>query len=181
MRFMKTGVITLGVLLGVGTAVNFGILAQSQSNDNNVAMMDACDPADPAWLPTGGCTLKPHQGDVKQAEFGALLFSPLGSPGLLIGHPAWRNEPSYLSTDPGRAIRVMNKGGRIHTFTEVASFGGGRIPPLNGGLTPALECNPLLTTDIAPGGKVNITGLTPGLHKFQCCIHPWMRAAVRVD
>jgi len=21
----------------------------------------------------------------------------------------------------------------------------------------------------------------PGLHKFQCCIHPWMRAAVRVE
>jgi TRAP-type C4-dicarboxylate transport system permease large subunit len=23
--------------------------------------------------------------------------------------------------------------------------------------------------------------MPPGLHKFQCCIHPWMRAAIRVN
>ena len=31
-------------------------------------------------------------------------------------------------------IKVTNRGGRGHTFTEVAEFGGGRVPPLNVGL-----------------------------------------------
>ena len=27
---------------------------------------------------------------------------------------------------------------------------------------------------------VEVDNLTPGNHKFQCCIHPWMRAIVKV-
>jgi hypothetical protein len=36
-------------------------------------------------------------------------------------------------------------------------------------------------TVLPPGEKERISGLAPGLHKFQCCIHPWMHAAVRVN
>jgi plastocyanin len=184
MRFVKTGVLTLGILLSLGTAVNFAVLAENDGHDDedsNVAIIDKCDPADPAWNPTGGCALKPRQGDVTFAEFNAFLFSPLGPAGLLIGHPAWRNDPSYLTLHSGKAVRVTNKGGRTHTFTEVADFGGGFVPPLNGALGVAPECNPLTTTALAPGDKINVKGLAAGLHKFQCCIHPWMRAAVRVE
>jgi hypothetical protein len=106
---MKTAMIMLGAMLGLGTAVNFAVLADSEGNDNNVSLIDACDPADPAWLPTGGCTLKPHQGDVTNAEFGAFLFSPLGPGGVLIGHPAWRNDPSYLTVRSGKTVHVTNK------------------------------------------------------------------------
>jgi plastocyanin len=34
---------------------------------------------------------------------------------------------------------------------------------------------------LPPGDSVEIEGLDAGTHKFMCCIHPWMRAAVDVN
>ena len=31
-----------------------------------------------------------------------------------------------------------------------------------------------------PGAPIDIGGLSVGTHKYQCCIHPWMRAAIKV-
>jgi plastocyanin len=162
---------------------SFAVTAQVNGNDNKIDIMDDCAPGDATWAPTGGCNLKPHQGDVSNAEFGQLLRSPLTIPanGALIGHPSWRNEPSHITTPAGKAVKITNRGGRVHTLTKVAQFGGGRVPPLNIGLTPAPECNPALTVDLAPGASTTIAVADPGLHKFQCCIHPWMRATVRVE
>ena len=157
------------------------VFSQSRSSgeDNNrkIAMRDNCDPSDPLWAPTGGCSLR--DGDVSFAEFGAFLTSPLTiAPNAhLVGHPAWRNEPSYLSIESGKSVRVSNEGGRAHTFTEVAQFGGGFVPQLNIGLTPAPNC--ATAVPVEPGGSVELL-LGDGLHRFECCIHPWMRAAVRV-
>jgi hypothetical protein len=151
------------------------------SHGRAIAILDACDPRDPGWAPTGGCLLR--RGDVSFAEFGAFLSSPHSL--SVVGHPAWRNDPSYLSVGSGKDIRVTNDGGRLHTFTEVAQFGGGRVPPLNMGLTPAPEC--LLApgaadpTAVEPGGRMRLDDLPAGIHRFQCCIHPWMRAAIRVS
>jgi|GEM_PF-527759 plastocyanin len=140
-----------------------------------VAIRDDCDPSDPGWAPSGGCLLR--HGDVSFAEFGALLSSPLSL--SVVGHPAWRNDPSYVETFPGRTVRVRNEGGRTHTFTEVAQFGGGKIPnpALNKGLVTAPECPS--SVDIPPGGSMSLT-LAAGNHRFQCCIHPWMRAFIKV-
>jgi plastocyanin len=185
MKRTSIAVMALLVLAGAWKLGGVIAVASDQSNDNNIAILDNCDAADPTWTPVGGCTLKPHQGDVSRVEFGQLLFSPLGGGpmGVLIGHPSWRNEPSYLSTEQGKTIRVKNEGGRPHTFTQVAQFGGGRVPPgLNGALTPAPECVATLpANDLLPGDSVEISGLDPGLHKYQCCIHPWMHAAIRVN
>jgi len=184
---MKTLIAATGavlmMLVGLWAIGNLIAVAQVDGNDNNIAVMDDCLPGDPAWDPTGGCTLKPHQGDVPQAEFGALLRSPLTIPpnGYLIGHPSWRNEPSHLTLKAGKTVLVTNKGGRGHTFTEVTNFGGGFVPPLNIGLSQAAECTPAGTIPLPPGATIALTGLDPGLHRFQCCIHPWMRATIRVD
>lgn len=140
-----------------------------------IAIRDDCDPADPAWNATGGCTLE--DGDVTEAEFRAELTSPLAN-GQLIGHQAWRNDPSHLKIETDDAVRVRNRGGRTHTFTEVATFGGGRVPPLNQGQQMAPEC--ASATNLPPGAGLSVSDLAPGNHKFQCCIHPWMRAIVRV-
>jgi plastocyanin len=78
-------------------------------------------------------------------------------------------------------VRVTNRGGRAHTFTKVANFGGGFVPLLNGALTPAPECNPEQVVFVPYGGSHKLTSLDPGLHTFQCGIHPWMRGAVRVN
>ncbi|HJU73879.1 MAG TPA: hypothetical protein VJ717_09040 [Gemmatimonadaceae bacterium] len=146
----------------------------------NIAVLDDCDPSDPAWNPTGGCSLR--GGLVTEAEFGQLLASPLSQ--SVVGHPAWRNEPSYLKVRPGKTIRVENEGGRLHTFTHVAQFGGGRIPPLNIGLTMAPECAlaPGATDPNAlpPGASLEISNLAAGNHRYMCCIHPWMRALIKV-
>lgn len=155
-----------------------GIKAGGDEDNRKIAIRDNCDPTDPAWAPTGGCLLR--RGDVRVAEFSALLRSPLTIPAnaSLIGHPAWRNDPSYLSVEQGKSVRVINEGGRVHTFTEVAAFGGGRVPPLSIALTPAPECPNAV--NIAPGERVNLNVLPLGIHKYQCCIHPWMRAVVNV-
>ena len=116
-----------------------------------------------------------------EAEFGAFLVSPLAA--SVVGHPAWRNEPSYLRVRAGKSVRVTNEGGRAHSFTLVAAFGGGLVPPLNFGLTAAPECVPPTGAPqiVPPGGRVEIQDLPPGNHRFQCCLHPWMRALVKVD
>jgi hypothetical protein len=144
---------------------------------NKIAIRDDCDPSDPAWNPTGGCELK--KGDVTFAEFNMELESPL-APTSVIGHEAWRNDPPYLEIKEGRPVMVRNRGGRVHTFTEVANFGGGKVPNpfLNKGLVTAPECPG--SEDLEPGASGRIEDLAAGNHRFQCCIHPWMRAIVKV-
>ena len=176
---LKAGV-AAAVVVGVVALGGYIALADDNRNNNQIHVLDECLPGDPGWDPTGGCTLKPHQGDVSFAEFGALLRSTLTIPanGFLIGHPAWRNEPAHLSVREGKTVRVTNKGGRGHTFTEVAEFGGGFVAQLNIGFNQAPECSPATTIPLPAGATVDITDLAPGLHRFQCCIHPWMRATI---
>jgi plastocyanin len=180
----KTGIAVIGTasLLALWTIGHTIAVAQVDGNDNNIAVMDDCLPGDPGWNPTGGCTLRSQQGDVPAAEFFALLTSPLTIPpnGALIGHPSWRNEPSHLTIRAGKTVRVINRGGRGHTFSEVTDFGGGFVPILNIGLTQSPQCTPQGTIPLPPGATIKIDNLAPGLHRFQCCIHPWMRATIRV-
>jgi plastocyanin len=149
----------------------------ADDNNRKIAIRDDCDPRDPGWTPTGGCALE--RGDVPFAEFGVELQSPL-APTSVIGHQAWRNDPPYLKIREGESVRVRNSGGRTHTFTEVANFGGGKIPnpALNKGLVTAPECP--TSRDLPPGTGVTLKNLSEGNHRFQCCIHPWMRAIVKV-
>jgi len=150
---------------------------ENKGEHKQIAIRDDCDPRDPTWASVGGCTLE--EGDVTLAEFNAFLSSPLS--GTVIGHPAWRFDPAYLKIEPDEAVRVRNEGGRLHTFTEVANFGGGRVPPLRVGLTPAPECvNPPDPNDVPPGAGVEVSGLSVGNHRFQCCIHSWMRMLIKV-
>ncbi len=173
---MKTSQFTL-IIIGLAASMPFPLPATAHDHDSNVVIRDDCEPNDPGYAPTGGCLRK--EGDVSFAEFGVELSSPL-APTSLIGHQAWRMDPPYIKIDADDTLMVRNRGGRAHTFTEVQNFGGGKIPSpaLNKGLATAPEC--LVSTDIAPGGKAEVTGLTEGNHHFQCCIHPWMRAIIKV-
>ena len=179
---LKLGVSALAVIALITLAAPnlFG----QQNNDANsgnrrIDLVDDCDPSDPNWAPVG-CFQT--DGDVSAAEFGAFLTSPLYGGGL-VGHPAWRNDPSHLVVRDGEGIRVSNEGGRPHTFTKVAEFGGGRIPPLQVGTQMAPECAlaPGATDpfQVAPGDKLRLKVEGEGIMKFQCCFHPWMRATVR--
>jgi len=180
-RILTYGLTALLCVWSIGTTV---ARAQVKSKEPRVALLDNCDPN---TFPAGLCVVTAHPGDTTFAEFLALLFSPLST--AIIGHPAWRFQPSYLDLEAGEILRVTNGGGEAHTFTEVAAFGGGSIPFLNGvhgpagtiPLTQAPEC-PLEAPPavLSPGDSVNLK-LSPGLHNFMCCIHPWMRAVVDVE
>src|SRR6516225_12254031 len=54
--------------------------------------------------------------------------------------PNWDFEPDTVTIKKGTPIIVVNQGGEPHTFTEVANFGGGFVPPLNAGEAPVPEC-----------------------------------------
>jgi len=79
-------------------------------------------------------------------------------------------------------VNVKNKGDRLHTFTRVDDFGGGRIPNpvLNFGLQTAPECLDSSATDVPPGATLKVKDLSEGNHRFQCCIHSWMRTLINV-
>ena len=163
------GLLALGVIAFATAAP-----ANDDGGGKQIAIRDDCDPRDEGWNELGGCGLR--HGNVTVAEFDEELDSPLAA--AVIGHQAWRNDPSYLELKEGQTARVTNKGGRPHTFTEVAEFGGGFVPPLNEGLTPSPEC--AAAAVIPSGGHAALAGLAPGNHRFMCCIHPWMRALVKV-
>ena len=168
----------LGVTLLVALAV-----ATSAESGKKFEVTDDCAPnAD--WGP-GGCLRA--SGDVTRAEFGA------ANANRYPGHPSWRIIAPYVAAQFQPDIRVENTGGRGHTFTEVARFGGGFVAPLNPqGAVPAPECAlvnadgslspaaPALATTLAPGAELTVQGLQPGTHNFQCCIHPWMRSTVKI-
>jgi len=176
---------SVGLLVaGAATTQVAAINGQTQG-PREVIIRDDCDPNDPAWAGTGGCSLP--GGSVTNAEFNAERLSPVLAPTTVIGHLAWFFDPNYLKVDANKKIRIRNEGGRTHTFTKVAAFGGGRVPPLNQAppgapsLVPAPECvTPGLSEDLLAGARDEIDGLAPGNHKFQCCIHPWMRTLVKV-
>jgi len=181
-RMLTYALTVIVCIWGIGTTIG---RAQVKSQDARVALMDNCDAN---TFPAGLCVVLPRPGDTTFTEFLALLFSPLSK--TVIGHPAWRFEPSYLDVRPEQTVRVTNNGGEGHTFTEVAAFGGGSIPLLNGvggptgtfPLTQAPECpaNPNALAVLAPGDTVGIK-LSKGAHNFMCCIHPWMRAVIDVE
>ena len=80
----------------------------------------------------------------------------------------------------GQTLRVKNAGGRPHTFTNTPEFGAGanNPPPFNTGSESATQ--PMSGAVIAAGDTVELSGLSDGNHRFLCCIHPWMRALVKV-
>jgi plastocyanin len=140
-------------------------------NTRQVQMMDACDA--PTFTQNGIDCSRNHG-----MPFPELIAQ-------LIGHQsagAWHNAPSQTDAKLGDALIAVNKGGEVHTFTRVASFGGGIVPELNalsGTPTVAPECS-AETTFVPPGGTDTETLNQAGELKFQCCIHPWMRTTVLV-
>ena len=139
-----------------------------------VNLMDACDPETfNAAVGPGTCV---RNGGVTFANFLELLS-------LHHSVGAWHFSPPQTHLAVGDLLIAVNKGGETHTFTEVEEFGGGIVPDLNqrmGLTTVAPECNPATLTFIPSGGSTSEVTDEQGVEKYQCCIHPWMRAEVRI-
>ena len=174
-------VVRRGIALAALSAPVVLLFAAAQaiaaSSTRNVQLLDACDPATfNAAVAPGTCT-RPG-GGVKFSEF----ITQLQTQGQA---PAWRFAPGQLGLAPGGTLSATNSGGEDHTFTEVAAYGGGCVPQLNAilGLTPVPECSiPGLfdSTLVEQKDTLEVSGLTVGIHRFECLIHPWMRTTVVV-
>jgi plastocyanin len=147
-----------------------------------VVALDECDPATfNAALGPGIClNVTPFGSAVTLSDLLASIAA--GTP-----NPNWDFEPDSLTIKSGTILEVVNQGGEPHTFTEVAKFGGGFVPPANPpGESVVPECAggfsdvKVASTRILQGSHLNITGLSKGTHLFQCCIHPWMHFQVTV-
>lgn len=156
------------------TSVSRGLQDNSiKSIQRDVSVMDACDgPSFNAAVGAGDCN-RPH--GVSFSDFFALLTANQS-----VG--AWHFAPSNTEAFLGDSILATNKGGEPHTFTRVASFGGGIVPILNklsGTPVEAPECK--TEKDFVAPGRTDTEQLDQvGVLNFQCCIHPWMRTTVLV-
>jgi plastocyanin len=150
-------------------------LAAKAATQHVVGLFDACDPETfNAALGAGSCT---RSGGVRFETF----LEQLGKHHSI---GAWHFAPSEVTMQVGQMLVATNHGGETHTFTEVDEFGGGIVPLLNQvtGLTEvAPECSQLAAKDfLAPGASSSEKEEDAGVEKYQCCIHPWMRAEVRI-
>ena len=162
-------------------AATFAVAQQTASPIAQIIALDECEPGSfNAALGADFC---------KNVSLGAFTTLPKLFAEAQTGHPdpKWDFEPDALEVSEGTVLNVANEGGEPHTFTEVAHFGGGFITQLNGPVAaPVPECAggfsrvEVARTRILQGSSVNITGLSKGVHNFQCCIHPWMRVTVDV-
>jgi plastocyanin len=159
---------------GLAVAGSVGFAAGVRTVD----MKDQCDPATfDAAIGPGTCL--GHNGGVSFDTFLAELTQTQRA-------GAWHFAPGVVRMRTGEAVQSRNTGGEIHTFTKVDEFAGGFVAILNelsGNPVPAPECDPVGNPEInfvPPGGVSDPEPGTPGVHHYQCCIHPWMRADVIV-
>lgn len=135
-----------------------------------VTILDGCDPE--SFEAAGVTCVRP--GGVTFQRFLDLLEQH-----RTVG--AWRFSPGTLHATVGQTLVAVNRGGEFHTFTEVEHFGGGRneiLNQLSGNLVPAPECLNPTESDIAPGASDTDEVEEPGVERYQCCIHPWMRLEI---
>ncbi len=164
--------------IALAAVVVFWTIGISDAKTQRVKILDRCDPATFNATPAGVLCEPDFDGGVTLEEFSELLTA------TAFGHPAWRFNAPYLEIEPDEKVRVTNRGGEDHTFTEVPpTFGGGRVPQLNDPLhlQPLTECEATKAPVIHPGDNIAIKGLSEGEHYFQCCIHPWMHAIIDVE
>jgi hypothetical protein len=188
----RAGVLLLACFVLLSTS------ALAQSEPFTIGMRDACDPGtfSSPINAAGPGTCKPgSHGTTKFQDFIAELQSD-----HIAG--AWRFNPLLNATaatfqlvtvnlSSGKTTVLQNTGGETHTFTKVATFGGGFVPPLNQlsqNPVPAPEClQPENATNIFVEAGTTETGptagsaqLPSGVTNWQCCVHPWMRMTVDV-
>jgi plastocyanin len=163
-------------MIAVAAFAILGVFASAApalaAGDRAVFVMDRCEPASfDAAIAPGSCI---RNGGVTFDKFARRLNPKDG------GHNAWRFSRHDVTLKPGQALTAVSTGGETHTFTEVRNFGAGIVPPLNAALpagTPAAQ--PIGPPNFLPAGQnLQITGLAPGEHRFECLIHPWMRTVV---
>lgn len=168
-------IVTAGCI-SVGLATAFAVTDAMAAGLRSIDINDQCDPA------TFNAVIGP--GTCVTSHVGVKFFDFIRELGQTQKVGAWNFAPGEVRLQDGEAFQATNRGGEDHTFTEVDEFGGGFIPILNtlsGNPVPAPECLNFAGLEfIPPGGTSAPETEEPGVHHYQCCIHPWMRADVTV-
>ena len=156
-----------------------GVSAGTVSADNDVRRIQLTDDCDPttfnAVLGAGGCV---GSGTTTFSDFIAELTAKKVV-------RSWAFNPSQPPVLSGQTLIARNVGGENHTFTCVTQFGGGVVPLLNalsGNTTPAVLCpGESFAASLVPAGgsRMVVLGSSPQT-MYECLIHPWMRATLRV-
>ena len=181
-RHPRTAMIALLVLAACGETITppqgspsqDGALRLSLDNGDpgrRIFLRDRC--GGESWAAFGGCLIA---GTVERPDWLARA-QETGS------HPLWANSPRVTTLETGTTLEVVNVGGRAHSFTRVATFGGGILPILNtrdDTRIPAPECLRGIVNIRGGGGSVLHTFTGVGEQHYQCCLHPWMRTTVNV-
>jgi plastocyanin len=147
-------------------------VAAVAGDTRKVSVMDRCEPDSFNDAVGPGTCIR--NGGVKFEMFERRLNPQDG------GHNAWRFGPDHVGLKSGQTITAINTGGETHTFTEVAAFGTGFVPPLNAALPPGTPAaQPLGSLNVMEAGdSLPLDALPPGTHLYECLIHPWMRTVV---
>ena len=154
-----------------------------QPRQVQIVALDECDPA------TFNAALGPdfcHNIALAPLGFATTLEDLFAKAAAGHPDPGWDFEPDQVTIKKGGVVSVVDQGGELHTFTEVAKFGGGFVDGLNHGDATVPECAGgfaklgVARTRVLQGSRFDINGLSKGKHLFQCCIHPWMRVEVNV-
>ena len=152
-------------------------VAEVTDHGKSITLFDACDPEtfnDPVTgVGPGTCS---RSGGVRFQSFLDQVRDHHS-----VG--AWHMAPGQATIRLGDVLEALNQGGEVHTFTEVENFGGGFVTFLNdlGGFGSQVpECDPTKVQRLNPGDSFYETTDEVGVEKYQCCIHPWMRAEIRI-
>lgn len=159
------------------------LLAAAADHAGSIIAHDSCDPLSfNAALNNPIACVKP--GRTTFQEFIAELTASQTA-------RSWRFNPGQATVHSGEALLAQNVGGEAHTFTPVKQFGGGFIAELNalsGNPVPAPECTNVPALDFVAGGQSSLIPAAAlaaavdanGIARVECCLHPWMRAEVRI-
>jgi hypothetical protein len=181
-RFATPVLVAIAVSIGM-LAVPAYASAAEVTEVQRFQIRDDCDPATfNAAIGPGTCI---GNGDVTFARFLATFQR-------LHRVPQWHFVPDHARMVVGQSFKATNVGGELHSFTEVPAFGNGIVGPLNQptGAPPSAACAAAAGTIGQPGSSFVFPGQSftdtetisdvghPVL--YQCCIHPWMHAVIRV-
>jgi hypothetical protein len=191
LQLLLRGTLPLAVALTVMVTPTY---AMTPAPPLQIQIKDECNPAtfDAALGSSTACV---GNGAVTFSQFLAELMQ-------LQRAPQWHFAPSQRQMTVGQSFTATNDGGEVHTFTEVAQFGGGVVPFLNqlSGMTSvAPECSPpgssvgpggllpfapqAAASIVPPGASITETEGADDLGHpvlYQCCIHPWMNETITV-
>ncbi len=181
MRYRSVSLALL-VLLVLGCALVYTAKSSATEEFASIRMWDHCDPHTfNEIVGPGTCIPGAHGTELFPLFIQEVTLDKFDG--------AWRFGSHKYTLPQGRATRLDNRGGELHTFTKVAKFGGGFVPILNqlsGNPIPAPEClqpenpeNIFVEAGTVEDGPVAGSATLPvGSTKIMCWVHPWMRTIV---